>query len=127
MGLIDLDKQTRDRLFRELTEGRAAGEGIPQLVARIRDKIPAGRYQDAATRAKVIARTETKHAQRTSVLRACKESGVVTHMLVLDDRLGHGDEDCAFWNGWVLTLEDAQELGNQEHPNGTRDFAPVIP
>ena len=127
MGLIDLRKQTRERLFQELTEGRAAGEGIPQLVARIRDKIPAGRYQDAATRAKVIARTETKHAQRTSVLRACKESGVVTHMLVLDDRLGHGDEDCAFWNGWVLTLEDAQELGNQEHPNGTRDFAPVIP
>ena len=127
MGLIDLRKQTRERLFRELTEGRAAGEGIPQLVARIRDKIPAGRYQDAATRAKVIARTETKHAQRTSVIRACKESGVVTHMLVLDDRLGHGDADCAFWNGWVVTLEDAQELGNQEHPSGTRDFAPVIP
>ena len=127
MGLIDLRKQTRERLFRELTEGRAAGEGIPQLVARIRDKIPAGRYQDAATRAKVIARTETKHAQRTSVLRAYKESQVVTRVLVLDDRLGHGDADCAFWNGWVVTLEDAQELGNQEHPNGTRDFAPVIP
>ena len=127
MGLIDLRKQTRERLFRELTEGRAAGEGIPQLVARIRDKIPAGRYQDAATRAKVIARTETKHAQRTSVLRAYKESQVVTRVLVLDDRLGHGDADCTFWNGRVVTLEDAQELGNQEHPNGTRDFAPVIP
>ena len=127
MGLIDLRKQTRERLFRELTEGRAAGEGIPQLVARIRDKIPAGRYQDAATRAKVIARTETKHAQRTSVLRAYKESQVVTRVLVLDDRLGHGDADCTFWNGREVPLDQARELAAQEHPNGTRDFAPVIP
>ena len=127
MGLIDLRKQTRERLFRELTEGRAAGEGIPQLVTRIRDKIPAGRYQDAATRAKVIARTETKHAQRTSVLRAYKESQVVTRVLVLDDRLGHGDADCTFWNGREVPLDQAAELASQEHPNGTRDFAPVIP
>ncbi len=127
MGLIDLRKQTRERLFRELTEGRAAGEGIPQLVARIRDKIPAGRYQDAATRAKVIARTETKHAQRTSVLRAYKESQVVTRVLVLDDRLGHGDADCAFWNGREVPLDQAAELAAQEHPQGSRDFAPVIP
>ncbi len=127
MGLIDLRKQTRDRMFRELAEGRAAGEGIPQLVRRIRDKIPAGRYRDAATRAKVIARTETRHAQQVSVLRAYKESGVVTRVLVFDDRLGHGDEDCTFWNGREVALEQAEELDSQEHPNGTRAFAPVIP
>lgn len=126
MGLVDLTKQTRDRMFRELTAGRELGEGVDTLIRRIRDNIPAGPWRDTQTRARVIARTETKHAQRTSVLEGAKESGVVAEMLVVDARLGETDEDCEFWNGQVVGIAQAEQLASEEHPNGTRDFVPVI-
>ena len=126
LGLVDLTKQTSERMFRELTEGRELGEGVDQLIRRIRDNIPAGPWRDAQTRSRIIARTETKHAQRTSVIEGAKESGVVAEMLVVDARLGETDEDCEFWNGQVVGIGQAEMLANDEHPNGTRDFIPVI-
>ncbi|MCQ4575409.1 MAG: phage portal protein [Candidatus Brocadiales bacterium] len=126
LGLVDVAGQTRRRLFRELEEGRALGEGVPQLVARIRDKVPAGRWSTPGVRAKVIARTETKHAQRKSALETYKEADTVTQAMVLDARLGSTDEECEALNGTIVSLEDAEALMNDEHPNGTRDFVPMI-
>ena len=126
LGLVDLDKQTKEALFRVLEKAREDGLGIPQIQRLIRDRIPAGRYTSTTTRARLIARTETKNAQRTSTIRAYKESGVVQRVIIIDAVLGDTDEDCQFWNGREVTLAEAVELGNQEHPNGTRDFVPII-
>jgi HK97 family phage portal protein len=126
MGLVDLDKQTRLNLFKILEQAREEGLGVDVIARRIRDEIPAGRYKSAKIRARLIARTEAKHAQRTSTIEAYKASGVVEKVIVIDDRLGFGDEDCTFWANREVTLAEAVELGNQEHPNGTRDFVPII-
>ena len=79
-GLIELNAQARETLFRAIQEGRALGEGAQQLAARIEQQVPGywrrnifgiqGRdaWISPAERAKVIARTETKHAQRMSAL-----------------------------------------------------------
>lgn len=126
MGLVDLDKQTRQALLRTIEKARSEGLGPPVIARRIRDQIPAGRYTSTQTRAKLIARTETKNAQRNSTIRAYKQSGVVQRVVVIDNVTGHDDEDCVFWNGREVTLAQALELGAQEHPNGTRDFVPII-
>ena len=126
MGLIDFTPQTRTRLFREILASREAGEGFEVLARKIRDLVPAGRWTSVAQRAKQVARTETKHAQRVSVLRGYAESGVVKRVIVLDARLGDSDEDCEYWNGRTVTLDEAEALAAAEHPNGTRDFAPII-
>ncbi len=126
MGLVDLDGQTRQALFRELEKAREEGLGIPEITRRIRDRVAAGRYTSPQMRARLIARTETKNAQRNSVLTAYRESGRVQRVVVVDNVTGHNDPDCSFWNGREVTLAHAAELGRQEHPNGTRDFVPVI-
>ena len=126
LGLIDLSKQTRERIFRELAEGRAAGEGVPALIQRIEDFTPAGPWSDSHIRSRVIARTETRHAQRISTLHAYEESGVVRRVMVIDDRIGYHDEDCMFWDGREIPIEGAAAVMAAEHPNGTRDLVPVI-
>jgi hypothetical protein len=126
MGLVDLDKQTRQALLKVIEQARAEGLDIPAIARRIRSKIPAGRYTSTQIRAKVIARTETKNAQRESTVRAYKQSGKVERVIIIDDILGHGDADCTFWNRREVTLAQARELSAQEHPNGTRDFVPII-
>ena len=51
LGLIDLNRQTRDSLFQALFEGRTAGEGPAQLAQRIQGQIPRGPWGSAETRA----------------------------------------------------------------------------
>lgn len=126
LGLIDFKKQARNRLFRELEEGRALGETIPELVERIKGAVPAGRWTDSATRAEMIARTEIPYAQRISSLEMLKEHTTVSTVMVMDARLGPTDAECEALNGKIVTLEEAQALMDDEHPNGTRDFVPVL-
>lgn len=47
-------------------------------------------------------------------------------MEVLDARLGETDEYCESIDGQIVTLADAETLAASEHPNGTRDFAPIF-
>lgn len=135
LGLVDLSKQTRARLFRELSLGRELQESVPQLVRRIRNGVSAGPWSSPQVRAEIIARTETRHAQRTSSLMAYQESGVVQRVLVLDNRVGFHDpgqpgenidDGCVFWDGREIPIEDAGEVMSADHPNGTRDLVPVI-
>ena len=126
LGLVDLSKQTRANMFSEIAAAREAGEGPLVIARRIRDSVGAGPWRTAAMRAQVIARTETKNAQREAVLSAYQRSGVVQTVIVFDARLGDTDADCEYWNGQEVSFEQARNLAASEHPNGTRDFAPVI-
>ena len=62
-GLVDLDRPSRRIVTDIIADARAESLGVNEVVARLRDKIPAGPWRTAAIRARVIARTEIKHAQ----------------------------------------------------------------
>ena len=126
LGLVDLEKSTKKRLFREISEGRELEEGVGQIIKRIKDKVPAGRWRSPEVRSKVIARTETLNAQRVSLLEGYRSSGGVSRVVVVDDLLGYGDDDCTYWNGREVSLSEAEDLVQDEHPNGTRSFVPII-
>ncbi len=125
-GLIDLDRQARDSLFRELADARAHSEGPATIIERLEDRIPAGPWRSASYRAEIIARTEVKHAQRMSTTRAYRDSGIVTGLLVYDARLGPTDEECEERAGRTVTFREGDRMMAEEHPNGTLDFGPVV-
>lgn len=122
-GLVDLTKQTKDALFDAIAESRALGEGAAQLADRIASTVGSGPWSTAEIRAMVIARTETKHAQRVSALAMGKANGA-TEFRVFDARLGASDPTCESLDGILVSFQDAAHLANEEHPNGTRDFVP---
>ena len=66
-----------------------------------------------------IARTETAAAYNLGSLGQYRSAGILT-VRVVD---GDGDENCAPWNGRIVTLEEAEgsPLG---HPNCTRTWIP---
>lgn len=124
-GLIDLQGQTRSGLFEALAEGRAEGEGAAALAARIVSKVQGGPWNSAATRARVIARTETKYAQNISTIERARAAGV-SSFIVFDGRLGPGRSLLTHIarNGSIVTTEEAIAMAVAEHPNGTLSFAP---
>ncbi len=122
-GLIDLSQQTKDALFKAIEQGRAEGLGADALARTIRDKIEAGPWSSVDQRAKIIARTETKYAQRISTLEMGKGQGV-TQFRVFDARIGLTDAECESLDGIIVDAPTADELAASEHPNGTRDFVP---
>lgn len=128
MGLIDIDRATREAIFRALSDGRTLGEGPDALARRIRNEVPAGRFPQAGSsyRSRLIARTETKWAQNVSAMAAYKEAGA--ERLLAFDAQGRGehDEECRARNGTEFTYEEAQLELASEHPNGTLSFAPVF-
>ena len=127
MGLLDIPEDTRRGLFQALHDGRVAGEGPLQLSRRIRQYVPAGRYQNAGTayRALVIARTETRYAQNISSLETYRLSPRIRAMLCFDAQAGRTDADCTDRNGREFSYDDAMLITSAEHPNGTLDWAPI--
>ena len=126
LGLVDLSGQLKQSIYKAVAYARGEGLGVPEIVERIKYFVPAGRWTSPEIRARVIARTETKHAQRVSTLHGIRESGVSERVIVVDNRLGYDDEDCTYWDGREVSLSEAEALIEEEHPNGTRDFVPVI-
>jgi HK97 family phage portal protein len=126
-GLIDLQSQTRQALFDALAEGRSEGEGAGALANRIVDQVEGGPWSSAATRAQVIARTETKYAQNVSTIERARAAGV-DRFTVFDGRLGPGRSDvyCMARNKRVVTADQAAAMAASEHPNGTLSFAPYF-
>lgn len=124
-GIIDLKGQTRAALFEALAEGRAAGEGSEQLAARILPQVEGGPWNSAETRARVIARTETKYAQNISTIERGKAGGV-SSFIVFDGRLGPGRSLLTHIarDGSIVTANAAIDMAEAEHPNGTLSFAP---
>lgn len=127
VGLLDVMGETREAIFRGLTEARTLGMGPIEAARRIRELVPAGRFVNAGPRyrAELIARTETKYAQNVSSILAYRQSPAVTAVEVIDAQLGPTDEECELLNGRVVSLDEAERLAEEEHPNGTRNFAPV--
>lgn len=123
-GLIDLDSQTRDALFDALADARAEGLAGDNLARRIRDRVTAGPWRDAATRARVIARTEGANAANRATLEAARGQDETEHVLVTDNRTGFNDADCVAANGRLVTIREAEDMG-LAHPNCSRAFTPV--
>jgi hypothetical protein len=132
-GLVDLEDGTRHALFEAIVDGRTAGEGAADLGRRIREYVPAGRYtqleQDSpgrgvAYRSELIARTETTYARNVSAIAAGGQAGFDQY-LVFDARLGPTDEECEALDGTVVDAQEAAQLLEDEHPNGTRSISPV--
>lgn len=123
-GLVDLSQQSKDRIFAAITELRGEGAGAEEIARRIRADVARGPWRDSATRSKVIARTEAKFAQNASTLERAKVEGM-THALIFDARLGATDEICEALNGKIVSIQDAEQLALDEHPNGSRSFVPA--
>jgi HK97 family phage portal protein len=126
-GLIDLDEQTRTAIFKALAEGRAEGEGVEALANRIANRIEGGRFDNAKTRAKLIARIETKHAQNVSTIRNGAANGF-TRFIVYDGRLGPGRSEPSHIerSGMIVSTQGALEMTAAMRPNCTLSFAPYI-
>jgi HK97 family phage portal protein len=123
--LVDLDAQTRKAVFDALAEGREAGEGVEALAKRIAGYVEAGPWGSAETRARVIARTETKYAQNISTIERAKAGGI-EQFVVFDGRLGPGRSkpEHIARDGSIVSAAEADAMAEAEHPNGTLSFAP---
>ncbi len=127
VGLVDLDRQTREAVFDALAEGRAEGASIEKLANMIAEHVEGGPWSDGITRARIIARTETAYARNVSTVETAKFAGVGQFM-VFDGLLGPGrslDSHIAR-NGTIVSAEEAAIMAEEEHPNGTLSFAPHI-
>lgn len=126
-GLVDLSKQSRTALFDAIAAGRAEGEGAEALAARIAQHIEAGPWTSLETRARTIARTETKYAQNISTIERAKAASV-ERFIVFDGRLGPGRSlpDHIARDGSIVTADEASQMAADEHPNGTLSFAPYF-
>ena len=126
-GLIDLTADSRDALFRALAEGRERGLAGDNLARLIRENIEAGPWRSVETRALVIARTEGAFAANQSVIQAARSMDGVERMMMHDNRTGFDDDICPQIDGTVVTIDEAEALMADEHPNGTRSATPLPP
>lgn len=126
-GLIDLTADTRDALFRALAEGRERGLAGDNLARLIRENIEAGPWRSVETRALVIARTEGAFAANQSVIEAARAMDGVEMMMMHDNRTGFDDDICPQIDGVPVTIDEAEALMADEHPNGTRSATPLPP
>jgi HK97 family phage portal protein len=126
-AMVDLTEQTKAAIFEALAEGRAEGEGVEALAKRILGHVEGGPWGTADTRARVIARTETKYAQNISTIERARAGGV-DMFIVFDGRLGPGRSkpDHIARDGSIVTAAEADEMAEAEHPNGTLSFAPYF-
>ncbi len=115
-NIVGITSTTREAVRAALIEGQAAGEGIPELAARLRS-LPAFGPKRAVT----IARTELGHASNTAALANYRASGVVVGVTVYD---GDYDATCQAMNGRKFPL--GQEPATLQHPRCRRAFAPIV-
>jgi phage portal protein BeeE len=111
-----INDTTRQAVREVVEQGVAQGLSPAELADNIK-----GLGTFDASRAELIARTETGYALNDGALSTYREFGA-SRVHVYD---GDKDEACANANGSVWTLEEAESdpLG---HPNCTRDFAPIV-
>ncbi len=127
-GLLNLSKQTKDSLFQALVEAREEGLGPPAVARRIKDLISKGPWSTPEIRAKIIARTETKHAQNVASLEVYGASDTISRVQIVDGQLPTSDDFCIERNqlgtGESISIEEAWTLS--DHPNNTLSFVPVV-
>jgi HK97 family phage portal protein len=125
IGLVDIDNSTRNAIFNAIDQGNQLGQNPREIARSIREQVPSGPFVNAgpAYRSQLISRTETNWAMNTSAIASYRENDNVTGCIAMD---GSGDPECAERNGKEYSFDDAQDELEQEHPNGTLTFAPVI-
>ena len=113
--------------WRHLTTRLEDRRKAEQLAARIADQVGGGPWRSAATRARTIARTETKFAQNTSTLARARHEGV-ERFIVFDGRLGPGRSTPSHIarDGMIVSADEAAQMAADEHPNGTLSFSPFF-
>jgi HK97 family phage portal protein len=128
LALLDVGESTRTAVMSAIADGREQGLGPEAIARQIRQLVPAGRFTDAgsAYRAKLIATTETLHAQRMSSLAAYRDAATVTAVIAYDNLSGFGDPECTERDGEVMSFDDAGSEAEDEHPNGTLSFGPLV-
>lgn len=124
LGLVDVDKQTTDAIFRALHDGRSQNLGTRELERSIRSMVEGGPSKRVSTRAMRIARTETTYARNISTLASYESSGAFATVIIWDNRTGYDDPDCMARNGREVSFREAQTMIDAEHPNGTIALAP---
>jgi HK97 family phage portal protein len=113
-NIVGITETTRDQVRAALLEGQAAGEGIPQLAARL-EQLP------AFNRARAITRTELGHSTNLASIAGYRASGVVVGCTVFD---GDYDAACQSMNGRKFRLD--QLPPTLQHPRCLRAFAPIV-
>lgn len=123
LGLIDINKQTKEVLFKIIDLSRQLGIGPIAAGEMIADMVPKGRYVHAGSsyRAEMIARTEMIHAQRVASIEAYKKAKY-KEVEAFD---GDSDAICLARNGTRMTFEQAEVEANDTHPGCVLAFAPV--
>jgi HK97 family phage portal protein len=116
--LAGITATTREAVATTLAAGQAAGEGIPQLAARLQSL---GVFE--RSRATTIARTELANASVESAYTTYLASGVVLGIRVHD---GDYDEACAARNGRVFPLAQAPGEPRLLHPRCTAAWSPIV-
>lgn len=125
--IIGTDKYTTREVRGVIEGGMAEGMTSRQIGGLLGDKI--GGWQSAVypkqSRADLIARTEMARANNYGTLYGYEQSGVVTHVEVMDNELERSCQACTEANGqtWALDYARDHELG---HPNCVRAFRPVV-
>ena len=114
--------------MREIIAAGGTRAGLIDLDAeksRLAKELKGGRWGNAETRAKVIARTETKHAQNISTVLAAQANGV-EQMVVFDGRFGEPRSEPSHIarDGTIVSIEDALIMAQSMRPNCTLSFAP---
>jgi HK97 family phage portal protein len=126
----DITETTREALVAEVSEGVRRGYSIPQII----DGVPTESYKGVFNagmkngvevwgdlRAETIARTETALSYNRAALTGYDRFGI-REVVAFD---GDKDAVCAARDGVTFALDDAQNI--TDHPNGTLDWAPVVP
>jgi len=133
--VTNINKTTRDRIRSLVIDGLAADLSPSEMGRALRGVVKplegdaAGnelrrRLGDFGSelRAETIARTEMRVAQNGATLDAYQSDGI-ERVEMID---GDGDPACSARNGEVVTLSEALQHMDEEHPNGTLDFAPIV-
>lgn len=130
VGLLDLDGDTKAAIFRILQTGRHENYNPHRIAELLASEVPAGRFSAAGPeyRAKMIARTEVKYAQNVSSLEIYDAAEYVTAVRCFDGQFGYprSDPHCIARDGLRFSLEEAQQITEEEHPNGTLSWAPIV-
>ena len=122
-GLVDMERSTRQKLYRVLSEDPVVGMHPRDAAKVISQQVPAGPWSSSRIRGEVIARTETHWAQNVVSLDAYKEAGF-EEVQAVDNQGGFNDADCSERDGKKFSLEEAE--GISDHPNGTLNWVPVV-
>jgi hypothetical protein len=134
-----INDRTLQALTIELAEGTRRGYSIPQLIEGVPDEgykgvlgvtLENGTPVFGDARAEMIARTETRTSFNRSAILGYKELGVEEFVAYDgdedEDYVGSDGLTCAQRNGRVYPADEALEVDDSEHPNGTLTFSPLV-